>query len=77
MSATGIAIDEEPVEAVIISGPRKGEIIRLPRGESGDVAPEELQALNEALDMFNAKLESLSREIRLTVEAVKPRSELR
>lgn len=75
MSETGIAIDENPVEAVIISGPRKGQIIRLTGGESIEVSPEELQALNDALDVFDAKLDKLAQVMRMTKEALKPRPE--
>lgn len=70
-----LAAMAEPMEAVIISGPRRGEIIRLPEG-AGEPSPEELQALNEALDLLNPKLENLSREFRAGAEAIRPRSEV-
>ena len=63
------------MEAVIISGPRKGEIIRLSGSESFEVSPEELQALNDALDVFDAKLGKLAQVMRTTKEALKPRLE--
>ncbi len=75
MSETGTAIAEEPVEAVIISGPRKGEIIKLSGGESIEVSPEELQALNDALDVLDVKLGKLAQVMRTTKEALKPRPE--
>lgn len=41
---------EAAVEAVIISGPRRGEIIRLPDEAIAEVSDQAIQALNAALD---------------------------
>ena len=76
MSATETAPATEPMEAVILSGPRRGEIIRLPDDDTVKISPGELQALNAILDLLISKLENLSREIRLATEAMKPRTEI-
>jgi hypothetical protein len=46
----------EPIEAVIISGPRRGEIVRLPEDAILEVSDEEIQLLNQALDLVEAAL---------------------
>jgi hypothetical protein len=46
----------EPVEAVIISGPRRGEIIRLPADAIPELSDEEIKLVDEALDMVDAAL---------------------
>ncbi len=59
----------EPVEAVIISGPRKGEIVRLPNETQDEVTEEEIEALNYALDELIAALDRYAAEVRATIEA--------
>ncbi len=55
----------EPVEAVIISGDRKGEIVRLRDGEiESFVSEQEIKMLNEALDGLIAAIERVSAEVR-------------
>ncbi len=66
---------EEPLEAVIISGSRKGQIIRLPNSAELELTPEELHLLDEALDTLLTKLDRLAEEMRLTKEALRPRPE--
>jgi hypothetical protein len=61
MAATAAA--SEITEAVIISGSRKGEIIRL-----NDI---DWAALNDGLDSLNEKLRRVSKEIRATAKAFK------
>ena len=52
MSTAQIGVAAEPVEAVIISGPRKGEIVRLNSDEIVLTAEEE-----RALDALQAQLD--------------------
>jgi hypothetical protein len=63
----------ETVEAVIISGPRKGEIVRLPEETIPDVSDEDIKVLNEALDGLIAAIDRVSAEVRLTTEAMRER----
>jgi len=60
----------EPAEAVIISGPRKGEIIDL-KYPFEDVSPHDLRIINEALDQLGAAIERLSEEFRQGTAAMK------
>jgi hypothetical protein len=63
----------EPIEAVIISGPRRGEIIRLPEAAVAEISDEELKMLNEALDGLLTAIEGVSAEVRATIEVVQER----
>jgi len=63
----------EPVEAVIISGTRRGQIVRLPLPEPLELRPEEIDALDQALDALNAALAKVSDEARWTLEALRPK----
>ena len=58
------------VEAVIISGPRRGEIIQLPDAAVAEASDEELQALSEALDALSAAIGRVATEVRATVVAL-------
>ena len=58
------------VEAVIISGPRRGEIIQLPDATIPEASDEELQALNEALDALMMAIDHVATEVRITLEAL-------
>jgi hypothetical protein len=60
----------EPIEAVIISGPRRGEIIRLPDEALAEVSDEDLKVLNEALDGLIAAIDRVSTEVRATIEVL-------
>jgi len=62
-------------EAVIISGPRRGEIIALRDDQMPDLSEQDINALNEALDQLNARLEVLNHELRLAAEAFRGREE--
>lgn len=59
----------QTVEAVIISGPRKGEIVALPDDRSEDYSDEDIRLLNESLDQIIARLDRLSHEMDMTIEA--------
>ena len=59
----------EPIEAVIISGPRRGEIIRLLPDAIPEVTHEDLKLLNDGLDLVEAAIDRLDRDIRATIEA--------
>ena len=63
----------EPVEAVIISGPRRGEIVRLPETALAEVSPDYVQMLDEALDQLLAAIGRVSEEVRATTEALRER----
>jgi hypothetical protein len=58
----------EPIEAVIISGPRRGEIIRLPAETVAEMtaADVDIEMLNGTLDLLITAIEKLSTEIRAT-----------
>ena len=60
----------EPVEAVIISGSRRGEIVLLPEGLPS-VSDDDVSALNEALDELIAAVDRVSLEVRVTTAALK------
>jgi hypothetical protein len=62
----------ETVEAVIITGDRRGEIIRLDEDTLGAVSPTELNALNEALDSLLGAVDRLAAEVRAANQALKP-----
>jgi hypothetical protein len=66
----------EPIEAVIISGPRRGEIVRL-REEvlAEEATDEDIKLLNQALDDLIAAIDRVSAELRLTTDAVRERVE--
>ncbi len=59
----------EPIEAVVISGPRRGEIIRL-TAMVHEVSAEDLSALDSSLDQLLAAVDRLSAEVRLTTSAL-------
>jgi hypothetical protein len=62
---------EAPVEAVIISGPRRGEIVRLPDEAIAEVSDEDLQVLNAALDDLIVAIERVATEVQATVETLR------
>jgi hypothetical protein len=64
-------IMEASVEAVIISGPRRGEIVRLPDEAITEVSDEDLQALNAALDDLIVAIERVATEVQATVETLR------
>jgi hypothetical protein len=62
---------EASVEAVIISGPRRGEIVRLPDEAITEVSDEDLQVLNAALDDLIVAIERVATEVQATVETLR------
>ena len=59
----------EPIEVVIISGPRKGEIVRLSEELFSQVSDEDIHVLNAALDKLIMAMDKLSEEVRVTIES--------
>jgi hypothetical protein len=64
-------IMEAAVEAVIISGPRRGEIVRLSDEAITEVSDEDLQVLNAALDDLIVAIERVATEVHATVETLR------
>ena len=60
------------VEAVIISGPRRGEIVRLADEAIAEVSDADITALNEALDGLLVALDRVVTEVRDILEAFLP-----
>jgi hypothetical protein len=60
------------VEAVIISGPRRGEIVQLANEATTEVPDADITALNEALDGLLAALDRVVTEVRAILEAFLP-----
>jgi hypothetical protein len=63
-------IMDASVEAVIISDPRRGEIVRLPDEAISKLSDEDLQALNAAMDDLIAAIERVATEVQATVETL-------
>jgi len=63
----------EPIEAVIISGPRRGEIVRLPEAAVAEISDGDIKMLNEALDSLLVAIEGVSTEVRATIEVFRER----
>ncbi|MDP6353889.1 MAG: hypothetical protein QF473_02220 [Planctomycetota bacterium] len=61
----------EPVEAVILSGDRRGQIVTL-RGDLMEPNESELDMLNDTLDQLIDSIDRLRDEIRLGKEALEP-----
>jgi hypothetical protein len=77
MNAMENSVSSEPVEAVIISGPQRGKIVRLDGQPAQEEPPrEEIDALNDSLDKLIVKLDRVSSEIRAAIVTMKtPSSE--
>jgi hypothetical protein len=65
----GVNTMESVVEAVIISGPRRGEIIQLLDEDIAEVSNEDIQLLNKALDELIGAIDKIATEVRGTIEA--------
>lgn len=65
----------EPIEAVIISGPRRGEIIHLPDTVQTEVSDDDIRMLNETLDTLIAVIEKVSTEVCATSEWLREHAE--
>jgi len=61
----------EPVEAVIISGPRRGEMVRLCDASPAQTSPGDSAALNASLEELIAAMDRVSREVRATILTVR------
>ena len=60
------------VEAVILSDPRRGEIVQLANDAIAEVSDVDIIALNEALDGLLVALDRVGIEVRDTLEAFLP-----
>jgi hypothetical protein len=58
----------ETIEAVIISGPRRGEIVKLSEDTIPAISDGEIRLLNEGLDQVLAAIDRLDVEMRATLE---------
>ena len=59
------------VEAVIISGPRRGEIVQLSNDAAiAELSDADITALNEALDGLLVALDHVAAEVRATLEVL-------
>jgi hypothetical protein len=58
----------EPLEVVIISGPRKGEIVRLSQESVPEVSDEEIGLLNQALDQVLSALDRLEASVETAID---------
>jgi hypothetical protein len=58
------------VEAVIIPGSRRGEIVQLLDEDIAEVSKEDIQTLNEALDRLIGAIDRVATEVRATGEAL-------
>jgi predicted nucleic acid-binding protein len=70
----GIKNMEASVEAVIISGPRRGEIIRLPDEVIAEVSDDDIQVLNAALDELITAIDRVAIEVRATTDTLRERA---
>jgi hypothetical protein len=77
MRSEAMAQTAEPMEAVIISGLRRGEIIQLPEAALAEVSGEDIKILNEALDELLTALARVSTEVRATIEMLQERGKTR
>jgi hypothetical protein len=66
----GVSTMESVVEAVIISGPRRGEIIQLSDEDLAAVSNENIRLLNKALDGLIGAIDRVATEVRATNEAL-------
>jgi len=64
----------ETLEVVILSGPRRGEIMMLPAGTPRQPAADEVEALHGALDELNLAIERVTTELRAALQSLKPRT---
>ena len=60
----------QSIEAVIISGPRRGEIVQLPEEALPEFSDTELEQLNAGLDDVIAAIDRLSAEYHASTKAL-------
>jgi hypothetical protein len=58
------------VEAVIISGPRRGEIVQIADETVVEVSDEDIVALNTALDDLLVAIDRVATEMRTTIDTL-------
>jgi hypothetical protein len=58
------------VEAVIISGPRRGEIVKIADETVVEVSDEDIVALNTALDDLLVAIDRVATEMRTTIDTL-------
>ena len=58
------------VEAVIISGPRRGEIVQIADETVVEVSDEDIVALNAALDDLLVAIDRVATEMRTTIDTL-------
>jgi hypothetical protein len=67
----GAPAPAETIEAVIISGPRRGEIVRLSEDAIPEISDQEIKLLNDALDDIIAAIDRVNQELHTTTEALR------
>jgi hypothetical protein len=65
---------EASVEAVIISGPRRGEIIRLSDEAIAGVSDDDIQVLNAALDELITAIDRVAMEVRAATDTLREKA---
>jgi hypothetical protein len=66
----GIQTMPSSVEAVIISGPRRGEIVQIADETVVEVSDEDIVALNTALDDLLVAIDRVATEMRTTIDTL-------
>jgi hypothetical protein len=66
----GIQTMSSSVEAVIISGPRRGEIVQIADETVVEVSDEDVVALNAALDDLLVAIDRVATEMRTTIDTL-------
>jgi len=61
------------LEAVILSGPRRGEIVTFPANTPQEPGAKDVETLNGALNDLNLALDRVSAELRLALQSLKPK----
>lgn len=64
----------ETLEAVILSGPRRGEIVTFPASTPQQAGATDVEILNRALDELDQALQRVSTELRAALQSLKPKS---
>lgn len=64
----------EPLEAVILSGPRRGEIVTFSADTPQAPGAQDVETLDAALDDLNSGLARVYAEVRAALQSLKSRS---